>query len=184
MRTCRYGSVILQPSSVAATIPLQLYYHYHYLPPFPIRPSTSSFLSPLSLTFTNTVTSSTTATSVLQRDLGVEISDDAVSSPQNYEEAAAAAAPFVVADEDKTTRLKKKKEKENDSSFDNRFKLRNGREVRLHTLHISSLFFFSFLNFQFHSIRFDWFAVFRFLKRKRTSLALSVEVAMFGILLV
>ncbi|KAJ1408017.1 Small GTP-binding protein domain [Sesbania bispinosa] len=131
MKICLLGSVI-QPSPVAA-----IQQRYHYLPPIPIRPLC---LSPLFLTPTNSIISTTA--SVLQRDLEVGVtspdSDDAVSSQnenptielettrQTNEEA----APLVTngVPEEKGTGLKKKKEQE-DNDLDYRYKLRNGREV-------------------------------------------------------
>ncbi|XP_027332992.1 uncharacterized protein LOC113847883 isoform X2 [Abrus precatorius] len=123
---CLYGSVIT-PSSPSPV--LQQRYHYLH-PPIPIRPL---FLSPL--------TTATLTTFVLQRDAAVEVtfpphSDDAVSS-QNDTPAVQfetpteqhnqdAASPLL--SQEKGTKLRKKKEEDN-VVFDNRYKLRNGREV-------------------------------------------------------
>ncbi|MCI41239.1 hypothetical protein A2U01_0062472, partial [Trifolium medium] len=69
--------------------------------------------------------------------------------PQNEE--APPSTSVVLSDEDKvTTKLKKKKEQNDDNSssnFDNRFKLRNGKEV-----HKS---YFSIFNFNFNFTLFD-----------------------------
>lgn len=70
--------------------------------------------------------------------------------------------PLVLSGEDKTTnnnKLKKKKDlnDDNSSNFDNRFKLRNGKEV-------SDFQFFQFrFRFQFHSLRFDSYRSLHFL---------------------
>ncbi|TKY57673.1 GTPase HflX [Spatholobus suberectus] len=123
--TFLYGSVI-HPSSV-------IQQRYHYLsPPIPIRPLC---LSPL----TTTIASSTSilTTSVLQRDSALELasssidSNDAVSSQNGTDQLeterhSEEAVPPLPA-EDKGTRLRKKKE--DDAVSDNRYKLRNGREV-------------------------------------------------------
>ncbi|XP_061356310.1 uncharacterized protein LOC133300743 [Gastrolobium bilobum] len=125
MSACMYGSVI-QPSS---PLPL-IQERYSHLP---IRR-----LCPLSLKNKNRIR--VTTTSVLQRDLGVVStdSDDAVSSlnrnpaieletEQHNEEEAA--PPLLLNEDNKGTRLAKKKEDDNTFDNDNRYKLRNGREV-------------------------------------------------------
>ncbi|XP_027941516.1 uncharacterized protein LOC114195295 [Vigna unguiculata] len=120
-----YGSLIHPPS------PLIQQQRYHYLsPPIPIRPLC---ISPLTTAVVST-------TSVLQRDSAVELassspsidSNDAVS-PQNEtveletERHTDETVPPPLSSEYKETRLRKKKE--DDVVSDNRFKLRNGREV-------------------------------------------------------
>lgn len=120
-----YGALI-HPSS-----PLIQQQRYHYLsPPIPIRPLC---ISPLTTAIVST-------TSVLQRDSAVELassspsidSNDAVS-PQNEtveletERHTDETVPRPLSSEYKGTRLRKKKD--DDVVSDNRFKLRNGREV-------------------------------------------------------
>jgi len=136
-----YGSLIHPPS------PLIQQQRYHYLsPPIPIRPLC---ISPLTTAVVST-------TSVLQRDSAVELassspsidSNDAVS-PQNEtveletERHTDETVPPPLSSEYKETRLRKKKE--DDVVSDNRFKLRNGREVSTRY----SLFFFFFFFFIF-----------------------------------
>lgn len=119
-----YGSVI-HPSPA-----IQQRFHYPS-PPIPIRPFR---LSPLTTTL---VSSTVTTTSVLHRDSAPELasssadSDDAVSSPNgavrlDTEPRVEEAVPPLPA-EVKGPRLRKKKE--DDVVSDNRYKLRNGREV-------------------------------------------------------
>ncbi|WVY89218.1 hypothetical protein V8G54_034732 [Vigna mungo] len=121
-----YGALI-HPSS-----PLIQQQRYHYLsPPIPIRPLC---ISPLTTAIVSTTTS------VLQRDSAAELassspsidSNDAVS-PQNEtveletERHTDETVPRPLSSEYKGTRLRKKKD--DDVVSDNRFKLRNGREV-------------------------------------------------------
>ncbi|XP_057427219.1 uncharacterized protein LOC130720582 [Lotus japonicus] len=133
MSLCPYGSVIQPPPLT------QQQQHRHY--PIPLlRHPLLCRSTPLFLTPNHTLISSTTTTttSVLHRDLGAELaapdSNDAVSNPatelldappqQQNEEEEPAPQPQV-------TRFRKKKEEQQDNgdTFDNRYKLRNGREV-------------------------------------------------------
>ncbi|RDX71238.1 hflX, partial [Mucuna pruriens] len=121
-----YGSVI-HPSSPSPSPSPLIQQRYHYLSPIPIRPLCLS-LSPITLT-----------TSVLQRDSAIELAssstdtNDAVSSQYGTvqletERRSEEAVPPLPAAEDKGARLRKRKEDDVVSS-DNRFKLRNGKEV-------------------------------------------------------
>jgi len=142
-----YGSLIHAPS------PLIQQQRYHYLSsPIPIRPLC---ISPLTIATVST-------TSVLQRDSAVELASVSSESSIDSNDAASPQNETVLLDteqhtertvrpplssEDKGTRLRKKKE--DDVVSDNRFKLRNGREVSTrYSLSYFLLFlsFFSFLN--------------------------------------
>lgn len=121
------GSVILQPSSSSSTIRFQFQQQQRYL-----NLVRSHSLSSFSLNVTPHNTE--------QLQLSSSFSNDAVLLPIQEQEQQQSSPPTP--DEDKsTTKLKKKKKDKNDddnsSNIDNRFKLRNGREVR------------SFIPFQF-----------------------------------
>lgn len=173
MRTCAclHASLILH-SSLQFQFQQQRYRHYLNLPSFsPIR---SLFLSH----------TPTTSLNVIPRDIEVELSssdsnDVVLSINENPTiEPHSELEQVPPSNEVKSTKHKKKKEQNDDNStnLDNRFKLRNGKQVR--TLSIFN--FTRFTSILFSSIR---LSVFRFLKRKRISLVLNEKV-MLGILLV
>ncbi|AES59578.1 putative nucleoside-triphosphate phosphatase [Medicago truncatula] len=113
------GSVILQPSSSSSTIRFQFQQQQRYL-----NLVRSHSLSSFSLNVTPHNTE--------QLQLSSSFSNDAVLLPIQEQEQQQSSPPTP--DEDKsTTKLKKKKKDKNDddnsSNIDNRFKLRNGREV-------------------------------------------------------
>lgn len=129
-----YGSVI------------QPLIRYHYLsPPIPIRPLCC--ISPLITSIhSNDAVSPQNGTLRFQTE------------HQQHSEEPLPVPSLSAAEENKaTTKLRKKKE--DDVVSDNRFKLRNGREV-------STLSLFAF---RFPSSILSLFGVFRFLKKKRTS---------------
>jgi hypothetical protein len=154
MKTCACfnGSIILHSFNSVQFQQQQQRYLHHYLnlPSFPIRSLSSS--SPLSL-------------KAIPRNIEAELSSSSNDTvlplnqnspvqfqppPQN-EEAPLPPTSVVLSDEDKvTTKLKKKKEQNDDNSsrnFDDRFKLRNGKEV-----HKSFIFLNFQFQFQFHSL--------------------------------
>ncbi|XP_047168881.1 GTPase HflX isoform X2 [Vigna umbellata] len=125
------GAAILYGALIHPSSPLIQQQRYHYIsPPIPIRPLC---ISPLTTAIVST-------TSVLQRDSAVELASSSPSidsndtvSPQNEtveletERHTDETVPRPLSSEYKGTRLRKKKD--DDVVSDNRFKLRNGREV-------------------------------------------------------
>jgi hypothetical protein len=149
MKTCACfnGSIILHSfNSIQFQQQQQQRYLHHYLnlPSFPIHSLSSS--SPLSLkaiprNIEDELSSSSNDTVLpLNQNSPIQFQPP----PQN-DEAPLPPTSVVLSDEDKvTTKLKKKKEQNDDdssSNFNNRFKLRNGKEV-----HKS---YFSIFNFNF-----------------------------------
>ncbi|KAK2398206.1 GTP-binding protein OBGC, chloroplastic [Trifolium repens] len=134
MKTCACfnGSIILHSFNSIQFQQQRYLHHYLNLPSFPIRSLSSS--SPLSLkaiprNIEDELSSSSNDTVLpLNQNSPIQFQPP----PQN-DEAPLPPTSVVLSDEDKvTTKLKKKKEQNDDdssSNFNNRFKLRNGKEV-------------------------------------------------------
>jgi hypothetical protein len=145
MKTCACfnGSIILHSFNSIQFQQRYLHHHYINVPSLSIRS-----LKAIPRNIEAELSSSNDAVLPLNQNTPIEF------QPPLQNEDAPSPTPVVLSDEDKvTTKLKKKKEQNDDdssSNFNNRFKLRNGKEVRKS--------YFSIFNFNcnlFDSIGFD-----------------------------